>query len=112
LGFTNTLRVFSETGEVTNDMHRDLFITAEIVQLANEAGGATADLSGDCAAWNTGPANCVLLRRAEARWGNGDGLYDESEQRAAFGALYDLFFGPWTLRGAPRHARIGVEIRL
>jgi hypothetical protein len=111
LGFTNTVRVYSETGEVTNDVHRETVIQSELTRLAQEAGGPTADLRADCAAWSGGPVNCVLLRRAESRWGNGDGVYDEDEQRAAVGALYDLFFGPWTLRGTPRHVRIGLELR-
>jgi len=123
LGFTNTLHVYSETGEITNDRHRELLVDQELARLWNEAGDRlvtitkdgrdllAADLQGDCTTWSLGPANCVLLRRAEARWGDGDGIYDEDEQRAAFGALYDLFFGPWTLRGTPRHLRVGLEIR-
>jgi hypothetical protein len=121
-GFTNTLRVYTETGTITNDLHRELVIAPERARLEAEAGGRlvsitkagrqmnAADLRGDCGTWSGGPVNCVLLRRAEARWGDGDGLYDEEEQRAAFGALYDLFFGPWTLRGTPRHLRIGLEV--
>jgi hypothetical protein len=124
LRFTNTLHVFTETGETSNDLHRDLLIGPEIDRLRSEAGNRlvtitkngqsvqAADLRADCAAWGGGNANCVLLRRAEARWGNGDGLYDDEEQRVAFGALYDLFFGPWTLRGTPRHLRVGIEIGL
>jgi len=111
-GRVNTLRVYSETGEVTNDLHREVVIASHLDRLAAEADGPTADLRGDCVAWSGGAVNCVLLRRAEARWGNGDGLYDENEQRAAFGAMYDLFFGPWALRGPPRHVRIGIEVGL
>jgi hypothetical protein len=29
----------------------------------------------------------------------------------AFDAMYDLFFGRWTLLGPPWHLRVGVEIR-
>jgi hypothetical protein len=124
LGFTNTRYVFAETGEVTNDTHRYLVIEPEVARLRVEAGSRlvtitkngqsvqAADLRADCGTWAGGPTNCVLLRRAEARWGDGDGLYDDEEQRVAFGALYDLFFGPWTLRGTPRHLRVGVEIGL
>jgi hypothetical protein len=123
-GFTNTLRVFSETGTITNELHRALTVDAELVQIVGEAGDrlvtitkdgqplAAADLRADCGTWRAGPTNCVLLRRAEARWGDGDGLYDEDEQRTALGAMYDLFFGPWTFRGTPRHLRLGVEISL
>jgi hypothetical protein len=124
LGFTNTLRVFTETGEIFNDRHRDRLIAPEVDRLQAEAADRlvtitkngqsvqAADLRADCGTWAGGPTNCVLLRRAEARWGDGDGLYDDEEQRVAFGALYDLFFGPWTLRGTPRHLRVGIEIGL
>ena len=124
LGFTNTRFVFTETGGTTNDSHRNLVVEPEVGRLAAEAGDrlvtitkngqelTATDLRADCGTWSQGPANCVLLRRAEARWGDGDGLYDEEEQRVAFGAMYDLFFGPWTLRGTPRHLRLGIEITL
>jgi hypothetical protein len=123
-GFTNTRYVFAETGGLTNDLHRNLVVEPEVGRLQGEAGErlvtitkngrelTAADLRADCGTWSGGPVNCVLLRRAEARWGDGDGLYDEEEQRVGFGAMYDLFFGPWTLRGTPRHLRLGVEIAL
>ncbi|MDH3498002.1 MAG: TonB-dependent receptor, partial [Gemmatimonadota bacterium] len=119
----NTYRVFAETDGLENDVHRTLLIDPELARLQNEAGaqwtqvtkdGRTvfaADLTGDCAAWSGGPVNCVLLRRAEARWGNGDGFYDVEEARAGFDAMYDLFFGPWAFLGLARQARVGVEIR-
>jgi hypothetical protein len=122
-GFTNTLRVFAETGTTTNDLHRERLEAGEIARLQQEAGGylttvtkngetlMAADLRSGCDTWPGGPVNCVLLRKAEARWGDGDGLYDEAEWQAAFGALYELFYGPWAFRGPPRHVRLGVEIR-
>ena len=122
-GFTNTPRVFAETGTTTNDLHRAVFESGETARLLAEAGAnlttvtkngetlSAVDLRSDCATWAGGPVNCVLLRGAEARWGDGDGLYDEVEQRTAFDALYNLFFGPWYFRGQPRHIRLGVEIR-
>jgi hypothetical protein len=123
LGFTNTLQVFAETGDVTNDLHRALATSPERARLQNEAGGywttvtkngatlGAADLRASCDTWPGGAVNCVLLRRAEARWGDGDGLYDELEQQTAFDALYNLFYGPWYFHGAPRHMRLGVEVR-
>lgn len=123
LGWRNTYRLFAETGGLENPLHRELVLGDEITRLMFEAGARwtqitrdgqavfAADLTGDCNTWNNGPVNCVLLRRAEARWGNGDGFYDEQEIRTALDAMYDLFFGPWTLQGPPRHLRVGVEIR-
>ncbi len=120
----NTYRLFAETDGLENDVHRTLLIDPELARLQNEAGAQwiqvtkdgrmvfAADRTGDCAAWSGGPVHCVLLRRAEARWGDGDGFYDVEEARAGFDAIYDLFFGPWALLGPARQARVGVEIRL
>lgn len=122
-GWRNTYRLFAETDSLANDLHRALVLDPELARLQAEAGsrwiqvtngGRTlfaADLTGDCATWDGGAVNCVLLRRAEARFGNGDGFYDEDEARSALGAMYDLLFGQWTLLGPPRHARVGLEVR-
>jgi hypothetical protein len=124
LGLHNTPRVFAETGDITNDLYRARFSAPERARLAADAGGrwttitksgetlTAVDLRSDCNTWSTGPVDCVLLRRAEARWGDGDGLYDEREQQTALDALYDMLFGPWYFRGPPRHIRLGVEIKL
>jgi hypothetical protein len=122
-GWRNTYRLFAETGGLENDLHRDQVIAPEMNRLINDAGPRwvqatvdgqpvfSADLTGDCDSWSRGPVDCVLLRRAEARWENGDGFYDEQEIRTALDAMYDLFFGRWTRLGPPRHLRVGVEIR-
>lgn len=123
LGFTNTVRVFAETGTTTNDVHRALFSSPERSRLIAEAGpyvttvtknGRTVmafDLPADCATWPGGVVNCELLRQAEARWGNGDGVYDEVEEQTALDALYDLLYGPWYFHGPPRHIRLGMQVR-
>ena len=54
--------------------------------------------------------NCVLLQRTEARYGDGDRIFDENEYKAAFNAFYDLFNGTQTMLGAPRHIRVGIEL--
>jgi hypothetical protein len=123
LGFTNTVRVFAETGTTTNDLHRVLFSSPERAILISEAGPyvttvtrdgqsvMAVDLRADCATWPGGVVNCELLRRAEARWGNGDGVYDEIEEQTALDALYNLLFGPWYFHGAPRTIRLGMALR-
>jgi hypothetical protein len=120
----NTYRLFAETDDVENAEHRRLVVEPELARLEGEAGTRwvqvmkdgqpvfAADLTGDCGAWGGGPVNCVLLRRAEARWGNGDGFYDVDEARTGFDAMYDLFSGPRGFLGPARQARVGVEIRL
>jgi hypothetical protein len=54
--------------------------------------------------------DCVLLQRAERRFGNGDGRYTAAEYNAAFGAWYDLAHAPYHFYGPGRRIRLGVEI--
>jgi hypothetical protein len=127
--FRNVLNLFLETGDVVNAQHRDKWVDEQTLQLETEAGdnglrrtvgGETAvDLSspGVCAGWSSrtgggagGPVDCVLLQRAEARFGNGDGIYTSSEYTAAFNAWYNLSQAPDRFYGAGRRLRIGAEI--
>ena len=55
--------------------------------------------------------NCVALRRAEARFGNGDGLYSLAEREVAMNSFYDAFNAPFNqMYGEPLHVRIGFEL--
>jgi hypothetical protein len=54
--------------------------------------------------------NCVYLIRAEERWGNGDHLFTEDEQRAASDALYNTIRGTQNFTGEPRRMRVGFEL--
>ncbi len=69
------------------------------------------DLS-NCTGWagSGQEADCVLVRRAEARFGDGDGLYDEDEQLVALNEWYERFNGVQTFLGNPRHIRLGIEL--
>jgi hypothetical protein len=104
-----------ETGDVVNAEHRTRTLSGEFLTLANEAAGNSALRSGDavdlanCASWSD-PVNCVMLRRTEARFGDGNGTYTLAEQTRALNAYYDSFFGPQNLYGAPRHIRVGFEV--
>jgi hypothetical protein len=117
LNLDNTVGVFAETGDVVNAKHRnDTFINPELQGLANEAALAgalaadgTINLIQNCQTWNT-PVNCEALRRVEARFGDGNGLYSLAEQNTALNAAYDSFNGPWRFKGAPRHIRLGFEL--
>jgi outer membrane receptor for ferrienterochelin and colicin len=123
LNFRTITTIFAETGDVVNAEHRDRAIQPEIDRLHNDAGqflrsteigGVISNevrLPGDCNDWSKGPVDCVLLKRAEARFGNGDGTYTEAEYRTAFNAQYDLFNGPWQFYDQPRHIRLGFEVR-
>ena len=115
LNFRNVNALFVETGDVVNAEHRTGVLSGEFLNLRNEADANSALRSGDaidlanCGSW-ANPVNCVMLRRTEARFGNGDGTYALSEQTRALNAYYDSFFGPQNLYGAPRHIRVGFEV--
>jgi hypothetical protein len=131
LNFTNVASIFLETGDIVNDQHRSKTIDNEINTLELGAGNrlisipdpddASAapinaiDLRPSCATYpergpEYGPVNCVLLRGTEARYGDGDGVFDEREYTAAFEAMYHVFWGTPTMLGQPRHVRVGVEL--
>lgn len=85
------------------------------------SGAGTIDLTfggagrAGCGAWQASsgeadPPDCAYLIAAEERFGNGDGLYTVSEQRAASNAYYLTRFGPGAFSGPPRAIRIGLEI--
>jgi hypothetical protein len=123
VNFTTVTSLFAETGDVVNAEHRRLAVEPEVERLENEAGaflrsteigGETFNeirLPSNCGDWGSTPVNCVLLKRAEARFGDGDGVYTEAEYRTALNASYDLFNGPWTSYAAPRRVRLGFEVR-
>jgi hypothetical protein len=107
-----------ETGDVVNGEHRTQTLSNEFTNLRTEASDNGALLAGDaidlsgCAAWagTTGQVNCVMLRRTEARFGDGNGVYTLDEQKTALNAYYNSFFGPQNLYGPPRNIRVGFEV--
>jgi hypothetical protein len=120
LNLANVTGLFAETSDVTNELHRELAVTPEVARLEAEAGSFLKEqrdgtlaisLPSDCTRWDQGPVNCVLLKRAEARFGNGDGLYTEDEYTAAFNANYDLFNAPYTFYSTGTQIRLGIELR-
>ena len=118
LNFRNITSLFVETGDVVNAEHRTQTLSNEFSNLRSEATDNGALLSGDaislsnCSTWagDAGPVNCVMLRRTEARFGDGNGIYTLGEQTRALNAYYDSFFGPQNLYGAPRNIRVGFEV--
>jgi len=120
LNLTNITSLFAETSDVKNELHREINVAPEVARLEGEAGSFLTEqrdgslaisLPSDCTRWGQGPVNCVLLKRAEARYGNGDGLYTEDEYTAAFNAEYDLFNAPHRFYGLGRQVRLGLELR-
>jgi len=122
LNFRNVVNLFAETGDVRNDLNREKTIgspekvSGEYAALWNEAGNAgalAADKSVDltsCTAWSS-QLSCVSLRRAEARFGNGDGTFTLAEQQRTFNTFYDSFFGAWRFYAPARQVRIGFEFK-
>lgn len=125
--FTNLDNVWAETGDVRNAEHRRKTLDPIYVTLGQQAanlattvtvGGQTLsayDLN-DCSAFNYnsdgtgGVPDCVFLRGAERRFGDGDGFFDENEQARAFNAFYDFQSGPHTLRAQGFNFRLGFEL--
>jgi hypothetical protein len=123
--FRNVVGLFAETGDVRNDKNRIAIIgdptlptgSAEYAALWDEASNAGAFNSADksvdvssCAAWGS-QVNCVSLRRVEARFGNGDGIYTLDEQERALNTAYDAFNGSWRFYASARQIRLGVELK-
>ena len=114
--FKNIAGVYAETGDVTNSLLKDKTISPEVQNLKSEAsqagaltGDGSVDLTLGCGGWGI-PANCESLKRVEARFGNGDGVYTPAEYTRAFDAYYNTFFGPQRFAGQPRHIRVGFEL--
>ena len=116
LNFKNVEGVYAETGDVTNSLLKDKTLSPEIQNLKSQASQAGAltpngsvDLTLGCGSWGI-PSDCESLKRVEARFGNGDGIYTPAEYNRAFDAYYNAFFGPQRFAGQPRHVRLGFEL--
>ncbi|MEO7136389.1 MAG: TonB-dependent receptor [Gemmatimonadales bacterium] len=131
LNFRNIIQVFTQTNDVRNQDEADNEFAANADEVQGEAAASGVTVSADgtvdltfggiadrrqgCSTWVTedGAAaapNCVALIRAEQRFGNGDGLYDASEQRRASDALYNTIRGIHNFTGDPRRMRLGLEV--
>jgi hypothetical protein len=120
LNLTSISSLFIETGDVVNAEHRRNYISPEVDRLraeAEEFAVAEADgttsilLPGNCNDWHGGPVNCVLLKRSEERFGDGNGTFTEAEVYAMWNSEYEIFNGKYTFYAAPRHMRLGFELR-
>jgi hypothetical protein len=56
------------------------------------------------------PQNCAYLIAAEARFGNGNGVFTLAEQEQASRAEYRAAQGPASFRGAARTVRVGAQL--
>jgi hypothetical protein len=130
LNFRNIIQVFAVTNDIVNATENNQNFAADSADFANEAsesgvlgadgsidltfGGAADPLSG-CGGWvdqGGAPAapNCVALIRTEERYGNGDHVFDLTEQRRASDALYNTVRGTHNFTSSPRRMRLGIEV--
>jgi hypothetical protein len=110
LHLANTTSVWLETGEVSNLLHRTNSLDGTLRD-ANLDGDPNID---DFDIMRESPDNALnkyMMVQAEKRFGNGDGIFTVDEQRAAFGADYDLDNSALGqgLRTANRSLRFGLE---
>ncbi|MFQ5551111.1 MAG: TonB-dependent receptor domain-containing protein, partial [Gemmatimonadales bacterium] len=127
LDWENRTSVFSETGDITNDeFFREAFLDPQEQFLRSEATVSgvntsvdtadgpvfAADLRGGCSGWlgAGGAVACHMLRQAEARFGNGDGIYDLDEHENAVRAWFIQGSGPHTFLGNGREIRVGAQL--
>ncbi len=120
LNFKNLYGIYAETNDTANSLFLHNKIAAEFVNLANEASsngalsGSSVTLPADCGSWRgeAGPVDCVMLKRAEARFGNGDGVYTLAEQTKAFTTYFNSFYGASRFYGPQRTVRVGLSLAL
>jgi hypothetical protein len=120
LGSGNTTDTYAETGTDANAAGYESLRIGFTGDAQSEASVNGALLPGNvvdlrsCATWAANPSspvNCVALSRVERRFGNGDGLYTQTEQDRVFKTYFDSFFGSWRLHGPGRTVRVGMELR-
>jgi len=125
--FKNIVSLFTEVGDVVYPAYQAKYLGEQEALLQNEASDAGIlvagnavdfNLLGGCQNWtgrnnggfSSGPVDCVLLQRAEARYGNGDGVFTQGEYDAAFSGWYNLQNAPSRFYGPGRRLRLGAEI--
>jgi hypothetical protein len=128
--FKNLTAIFAETGDVVNQLYQDNAILPQKSLLTSDAGtlwqnrtvtvnGVSQSQTGvnlqDCSAYkyandgSRGAPDCLLLRQAEARFGNGDNFFDSNEISTAYNAWFNRAQGPYTFYGNGFNMRLGFE---
>lgn len=114
----NVLDLDNQTGVwlTTGDVTEERVFTELVASHRRVLGGGSAkdevDLSSLSAAGSgvLNEVDLVLLRRAEARFGDGNGIFDAEEQTRAFRAALDFVNGPQIFSGTGRRVRLGFEV--
>jgi outer membrane receptor protein involved in Fe transport len=108
----NRLLVFQSTGDVVDEEAYQVRLTAHRNTLGGGLAQDVVDLhSLDRAGQGVrNEVDLYLLQQAEARFGNGDGLFSAEEQTRAFMAAERFLTGPQDLIGPGRRVRVGFEL--
>jgi hypothetical protein len=127
--WTNLTYIFAETGSAVNGIFKEKYLSGYISALENEAGALwqLQDSTGngvttpryamdlrDCGEYvptrSYGVPNCLMLRRTEERFGNGDHVFDDIELGAAMNAYFESYRGSWFYKGPGLNIRFGFEL--
>jgi hypothetical protein len=126
----NLTGLYAETGDVVNQLFQNNQILPQRSLLTSDAGNlwvsrnvmvngvaqseTGVDLS-DCSLYpyasdgSRGAPDCMMLRQAEARWGNGDNFFSTNEITTAFNAWYNRGNGAYRFYNSGFNLRLGVE---
>lgn len=107
--FENTNSIFLETGTELNQEFKDKIINDRL-QDDRLDGDTQIDDFDILRESPENPVNRFSLVQAERRFGNGDAVFTVEEQRAAFGAFYELFWGAQNFVESTQRLRLGVEL--
>lgn len=109
LNIANTNRIFLETGNANNSAFRDKIVGDRMAD--ENLDGDTQIRDFDILSESPeNPVNVFSLLQAERRYGDGDGVFTVDEQRTAFGAFYDLFWGTQNFVESTQRLRLGIGI--
>lgn len=122
LDLENISTVFLETGTTRNEVYREAVILGhlgdsrldgdtQVDAFAVQCVGFDAP-TPECEVPGTEPiVNAYALQQAEARFGDGDGIYTVEEQRSALNAYYNNFVrGEQFYRRSDQSLRLGLEV--
>ncbi|HEU4698319.1 MAG TPA: TonB-dependent receptor [Gemmatimonadales bacterium] len=132
LNLKNVVTQFVTTNDITNGLEQRRFFEADSISLAEQASAAgvydaqtgAVDLTFDGAGANgctaftdpngsnniRGVQDCVYLVRAEQRFGDGDGVFTQDEQRKAFMSAYNVQRGTNAFYAPGRQMRLGLQV--
>ncbi|UCF21474.1 MAG: TonB-dependent receptor [Gemmatimonadota bacterium] len=109
LNLTNTTSIFLETGTEFNQAFRDKQVNQQLTDALLD-GDTDIDDFDILRESPENDANIFSLLQAENRYGDGDGIFTVDEQREAFGAWYDMFWGSQNFVNSTQRLRLGLEI--